>query len=114
VYFGAVRGIIGDAIFVELLRAYHDSGFDAVWISEKYGPIARNITKLWYAATWEQLPRGWRDAYGSSPGDKTFVISADAYPTGLLWVAIGVNPPGANAPGFGTWSDPPNILTQNR
>jgi len=112
VYFDSVRNIIGDAVFGELLQLYHDGGFDAVLNSKKYGPIARNITKLWYAATWEQLPREWRDAYGSPPNDKTFVISSDAYTTGLLWAAIGVNPPGANAPGFGTWSDPPNIPTQ--
>ena len=110
VYFGIVRDGVGDDAFEELLQTYHDGGLARVLSSPKSGAIARNIIKLWYSAVWERLPEEWRDAYGVPPNDKAFTVSANAYATGLLWVTIGANPPAANAPGFGTWSDPPEKL----
>ncbi|MCP4382058.1 MAG: hypothetical protein GY798_11710 [Hyphomicrobiales bacterium] len=107
VFFGTVRDAVGDALFRELLETYRDGGLATVLGNDRLGPVARNIIKLWYAATWVRLPTAWRVAYGVRPGDRTFVVSTDAYPTGLLWSAIGVNPPGADAPGFATWADPP-------
>lgn len=106
-YFSTVREIIGSDAFAEFLQSYSSDGLDKVLSSPKSGPIGRNVIKLWYTATWEQLPREWREKYGAWPKDITFVVSPTAYTTGLLWTAIGVNPPGANGPGYGAWSDPP-------
>lgn len=124
-YFDTVRKIIGDQIFGELLQSFHDLKTKAEFAddksiltkamrsqilgSEKLGPIARNIIKLWYVATWYQLPQQWRDVYGTKQQDGTFVVSPQAYPEGLLWPAIGVNPPAAKAPGYATWSEPPSV-----
>jgi hypothetical protein len=109
-YFATARDVLGGDTCGEFLQAYHDNGLDAVLSSPKLGQIARNVIKLWYTATWERFPRDWQDAYGKVSSDTTFIVSADAYTTGLLWQAIGVNPPGANAPGYGTWSDPPTVI----
>ncbi|MEM9922715.1 MAG: hypothetical protein AAF915_03000 [Cyanobacteria bacterium P01_D01_bin.50] len=108
-YFETIRGIIGGEMFRELLQTFQDGGVDDILISAKLGPIARNIIKLWYMATWEQLPEAWRKTFGSRQNDSTFIVSPYAYPEGLLWSAIGVNPPAAKAPGYGTWSEPPSF-----
>ncbi len=38
-----------------------------------------------------------------------YAVSAAAYTEGLLWRAIGAHPPGAKAPGYGSWAVPPVI-----
>jgi hypothetical protein len=73
------------------------------------GPVARNIVKLWYVGIWYALPAAWSELNGARPADTTFTVSATAYTEGLLWPAIGANPPGAKPPGFGTWVGPPRI-----
>ncbi|MDZ8183882.1 MAG: hypothetical protein RMX96_03330 [Nostoc sp. ChiSLP02] len=118
-YFETIRDVIGGEIFGELLTAFHqlevekkENDRDAIaqiLASQKFGPIARNIIKVWYVATWYTLPQAWRDVYGTKEKDGTFIISPQAYPEGLLWTAIGVNPPGAKGQGYGTWSEPPLV-----
>ena len=124
-YFTTIRGIIGGDIFGELLQTFHDLDVKAksendesiltdglnfeILVSGKLGPIARNIIKLWYVATWYQLPVAWREKFGARQNDTTFIVSPHAYPEGLLWPTIGVNPPAAKAPGYGTWSEPPSV-----
>ena len=76
---------------------------------ERLGPIARNIVKLWYVGTWFALPASWQERFGPAPEDRTFVVSPAAYIEGLLWKAAGAHPPGAKAPGFGSWQDAPII-----
>ena len=39
----------------------------------------------------------------------TSTVTAASYQEGLLWPAIGANPPGAKAPGYGSWAQPPRI-----
>lgn len=73
------------------------------------GPLARNLVKLWYVGIWYELPRTWTDAYGARPKDVTFTVSSAAYIEGLLWPSIGAHPPGAKAPGYGSWTQPPRI-----
>jgi hypothetical protein len=73
------------------------------------GPVARNIVKMWFVGIWYELPREWTEAFGARPGNVTFVVSGTAYTEGLLWPAIGANPPGAKAPGYGSWAFPPHI-----
>lgn len=77
---------------------------------DRLGPIARNIMKLWYIGTWYAMPQEWTQAFGVGAVAGTFVVSASSYIEGLVWPAIGANPPGAKGPGYGTWADPPTIV----
>jgi hypothetical protein len=76
---------------------------------EKLGPVARNVIKLWYVGVWYELPPEWVDVFGALEHDGTFTASAAAYAEGLLWYAIDAHPPGARAPGYGSWAAPPSI-----
>jgi hypothetical protein len=127
-YLSAVTRVVGPEPVSELLAAYQSARSQAgsddaaldnqlrakVFSDEKLGPIARNVIKLWYVGTWYQLPSAWRDAFGAREHDTTFVVSPAAYTEGLLWPAIGANPPGAKGPGYGTWVEPPRLLDSKR
>lgn len=118
-YLAAVIDVVGEATFEELLRAWdrvRESGAASdenlrrtIFGDEKLGPIARNIIKLWYIGTWYQLPYSWSQSFGAREKDVTFVVSPAAYVEGLLWPAIGSHPPGAKAPGYGSWANAPVI-----
>ncbi len=122
-YLATARGVVGGGPVDELLRRYDRISADAsddverlhrslradILSDELVGPIARNLIKLWFIGTWYQLPSAWRDAFGTSERDVTFVVSPASYTEGLLWPAIGANPPGAKGPGYATWADPPRI-----
>lgn len=58
---------------------------------------------------WYGLPSEWTDRYGARAAAETSTVSAASYQEGLLWPAIGANPPGAKAPGYGSWAAPPRI-----
>lgn len=75
----------------------------------RLGPVARNIAKLWYSGIWFVLPQAWVDAYGAGERNVTMTISGNTYIEGLVWPTIGANPPGAKAPGYGSWALPPRI-----
>lgn len=124
-YFATVLDIVGEATFFELLRVFSTvegkaAGDDAelaeglrreLLSSDKFGPVTRNIIKLWYVGTWYQLPREWRTAFGVSENDVDFVVSPVSFTEGLLWPTLGVNPPGARGQGWGSWSDAPSLLS---
>jgi hypothetical protein len=76
---------------------------------EKLGPVARAITKLWYIGIWYELPPSWTETYGARSKNTSFMVTPSAYAEGLLWRAIGAHAPGAKAPGYGSWKDPPVI-----
>lgn len=76
---------------------------------EKLGPVARAIVKMWYIGIWYALPRSWTQKYGAGVNNMSFMVSPASYAEGLLWPAIGAHPPGAKAPGYGSWADPPVI-----
>ena len=59
------------------------------------GPLARNITKLWYLGSWALSDQ-------DAP-----IVSPEAYQEGLVWKAIEAHPMGAKQPGWGTWAAPP-------
>src|SRR5262245_37959258 len=92
---------------------------DAMLASESFGPLARNVIRMWYLGQWKKLPPEWEEAWKSEfkveelQGFNEFgrnsdrVVSAEAYKQGLAWAAIGVNPPGAKQPGFGSWAERP-------
>ena len=75
----------------------------------RLGPVARNLVKMWYLGVWYELPQTWTDAYGAQQRNVAFTVSAAAYTEGLLWPSIGANPPGAKAPGYASWAQPPRI-----
>ncbi|MCG8054916.1 MAG: hypothetical protein JAY94_04460 [Candidatus Thiodiazotropha endolucinida] len=108
-YISAINGVIGSNIFCELLEKFGSDGIEDVLTSDKLGPIAKNIIKLWYTATWEKLPAEWSSIYGEIANDSTVIVSSRAYTEGLVWSAIGANPPGAKAPGYATWVSPPSF-----
>lgn len=122
-YYSTLIDVVGEPIVAELLSSFRDiegkaNGDDAVLAeclrqdilsSDKLGPIARNIIKLWYVGTWYQLPDSWRDAFGVHEKDITVVVSPMAFTEGLLWPTLGVNPPAAKAQGYGSWSHKPAV-----
>jgi hypothetical protein len=120
-YLATVAGVVGEGLVDELLVRYErvQTSEDRaarerllrreIFGDERLGPIARNVIKLWYVGIWYELPAGWREAFGARENDFTFTVSPAAYTVGLLWSAIGANPPGANAPGYGSWAAPPRI-----
>lgn len=127
-YLAKVRAACGDEVVIALLDAHRAARADAtgdagtrdrtlldralrhrIFSDDRLGPVARNVIKLWYAGTWYGLPPGWTDCYGANPGAGTSTVTAASYQEGLLWRAIGANPPGAKAPGYGSWATPPRI-----
>jgi hypothetical protein len=122
-YLWSVVDVVGEGLLGEFLDAYGRAGDEAgedpaararllyrdIFSSEKLGPIARNIIKMWYVGVWYELPPEWTESFGALENDVTFFISPAAYTEGLLWRAIGANPPGAKAPGYGSWAAPPRI-----
>jgi len=122
-YFSTVTDVVGEKTVNELLGTFVNvrkaAGGDEtkmeslirseILSDEKIGPIARNLIKLWYVGVWYQLPREWRDAYGTREKDINFVPSPASYAEGLLWPTIDANPSGAKGPGYGTWALPPRI-----
>jgi hypothetical protein len=122
-YLSTVDDVVGRPLVDELLDAYRRVRSEAnagestldnllrrdIFSDEKLGPVARSIVKLWYVGVWYELPRAWIESFGAVDKNHTFMVSATAYTEGLLWPAIGANPPGAKAPGYGSWAAPPRI-----
>jgi len=119
-YLATTEKVVGAALLQELLTSYaklKDTPLPArstricqeIMGNEKLGPIARNIIKLWYAGVWYELPIAWTDKYGALENNVSFTVSPASYTEGLLWTAIGANPSGAKAPGYGSWAQPPQI-----
>ena len=120
-YYSTIEQNIGNELLQELLQTFHNLDLKAksandqsildkgisfdILDSKKFGAIACNIIKLWYVATWYPIPQTGQDSNSQKP----FIVSPQAYPEGLLWSAIGVNPPAAKAPGYGTWSEKPSV-----
>ena len=75
----------------------------------RLGPVARNIIKMWFSGVWYELPESWISAYAAEANNTTFSVRPSSYPEGLLWKTIGASPPGARAPGYGSWAEAPLI-----
>lgn len=119
-YYQKIVEVVGESTVADLLSAYDAlSGTPhperevrlrrEIFGDEKLGPVARNLVKLWYSGTWFALPKAWMETYGASDRNITLTVSGEAYTEGLLWPAIGAHPPGAKAPGYGSWFLPPQI-----
>jgi hypothetical protein len=122
-YLGTLTDVAGTPAVDELLAAYaralEDAGGEErlferalrreLLSDDKLGPLARNVIKMWYVGIWFELPTAWRERFGTRTADGTHTVSAVAYTEALLWPAIGANPAGAKAPGYGSWVGPPRI-----
>jgi hypothetical protein len=121
-YRSTVAEAVGDDVLAELLEAWGRvcDGAESesslaqnlrrdIFSDPKLGPVGRNIIKLWYVGMWYALPPAWIEAFGVREKNNTFMVSASAYTAGMLWPAIGGNPPGAKGPGYGSWAEPPRI-----
>jgi hypothetical protein len=121
-YLDAATEVVGGHHLADLLSTYRarvtETGdaqaraaqlTGAVLGDDRLGPIARNVIKLWYCGVWFALPEEWTAQFGPSGRPGTFTASPQAYTQGLLWYAIGANPPGARAPGYASWASPPRI-----
>ncbi|MEU6578946.1 hypothetical protein [Streptomyces sp. NPDC046805] len=132
-YLTKVRDACGDEVTAALLDAHRAARTDAsgeaksphrtpldtdvfdralrhrIFSDDRLGPVARNVIKLWFAGMWYALPPEWTDRYGARAAGETSTVTAASYQEGLLWQAIGANPPGAKAPGYGSWAQPPRI-----
>ncbi len=121
-YLATVEKIVGPRLLDALLDTYDAAVATAdhgaalpdllrrdLFSDLRLGPIARNVVKMWYLGVWYELPQAWTDAYGAQQRNVAFTVSGAAYTEGLLWPSIGANPPGAKAPGFGSWAQPPRI-----
>jgi hypothetical protein len=120
-YLATARDMAGDTAVADMLTAFAacDIGDTPEAIDRhlrfcilshaKFGPLARNLIKLWYVGTWHCLPRNWHENFGGNPADYDHVPSPTSYTEGLLWPAIGANPPGAKPFGYGMWAKPPRV-----
>lgn len=119
-YLDAAIGAVGKEVVNELLDAHGKlSGASQeeregnirrqILGDPKLGPVARCVIKMWFAGIWYRLPEAWVSAYGPLEDNATFTVRPSSYPEGLLWKTIGANPPGAKAPGYGSWAAPPRI-----
>lgn len=122
-YLSAATNVVGEATLDELFDAYDQLLTQTqadqaareellrknIFGNEKFGPIARNIIKLWFIGIWFEMPRAWIETFGASDNDHSFMVSRAAYAEGLLWQTIGAHPPGAKAPGYGSWTEAPQF-----
>ncbi|MDB5347062.1 MAG: hypothetical protein JWP89_5439 [Schlesneria sp.] len=111
-YFSTLIEVVGAGVVSEMLGVYRDIASHEyldemlkqhIFADARWGPIARNVIKLWYVGTWYQL-----DKFPNAVDFKR-IVSPIAYTEGLLWRTIGANPSGAKAPGYGSWANPPTI-----
>jgi len=119
-YLNAAVKVVGKPLVDELLATYANIVKSSpqsqtgevrrqILGDEKFGPIARNLMKMWFIGIWEPLPGPWVERYGPIDNNSGFMVNGNAYREGLLWLALGANPPGAKAPGYGSWSQPPKF-----
>jgi len=122
-YLTTVVDAVGEETVTELLDRYRriaetagasESARDRamrleILSDEKLGPVTRRLIKLWFVGTWYELDPEWRERFGATEKDTTFVVSPISYTEGLLWPTIGANPSGAKPLGYGIWATPPQI-----
>ena len=114
-YYNVMRSTLSEPLVGRLLQQWsaieHLEGYlreeylaSTIFADQTLGPMARNLITLWYLGQWWQMPVAWRQLHGANAQDTTHVVSAEAYEEGLVWVAMGVHPPGAKQPGYGSWA----------
>ena len=103
-----VTGVKATSVNVSSETDLPDQQFEKTLVTDnKYGPMIKNIISLWYLGQWNQMPAAWRNAYGASAHDVTYIVSTAAYREGLVWPSISAHPMGAKQPGYASWSIAP-------
>lgn len=117
-YLSAVEKVVGATLLNDLLEEWSAIRLlgnppaelrKRIMGDERFGPVARNILKLWYSGIWYELPLEWMERFGATTANVAFIPSPAAYTEALMWTAIGSHPPGAKAPGYGSWAYPPSF-----
>jgi hypothetical protein len=113
IYFEELGLVLGHGI----REKYFDSNLEhASLLSDTlWGPLTRNLIRMWYVGQWKKLPEGWAKRFSKDDfnGFDEFsrnvdrIISPRSYTEGLAWKAVGVNPMGAKEPGFASWTERP-------
>lgn len=112
-YFEEVALVVSRKLRCDFLNINVERPGDA--LSNNWAPLARNFIRMWYTGQWKRLQPDWPQPYYTSKELKKYgydefgrdidrVISPLSYQEGLVWRAIGVNPPGAKQPGFASWT----------
>jgi hypothetical protein len=81
--------------------------------SPRFGPIARNLLRLWFIGTWAPMPSEWYIVYGHGGQNGAVIPTSSAYTSGLLWPTVGATPSGAKALGYGMWARAPQFIQDN-
>jgi hypothetical protein len=113
--FDEVALVVGRTLRCDFLKINVKRPGDA--LSNNWAPLARNLIRMWYTGQWKHLQPDWPHNYFSEKELEKYlqgydefgrdidrVISPLSYQAGLVWRAIGVNPPGAKQPGFASWT----------
>ena len=119
IFLGTMTARVGSDNMEAMLVAY-DSGVAgaedpdramrlAIMGDARFGPMARNLIKMWYVGTWYQMPDDWRMSYAGALSDGDIIPDPAAYTEGLLWPTVGANPPGAKPFGYAMWARPPRV-----
>ncbi len=121
-YFKTLKEILGEDFVSEMLNVFEviakqvppaeinalgEAVKSEIFVHRKWGPVCKNIIKMWYMGNWYQLPNDWRENNVFSVLDQNKVLSANSYIQGLVWDAMGKHPKSAKQPGYGTWAFPP-------
>jgi uncharacterized protein YjbI with pentapeptide repeats len=78
---------------LETLLATPSASLSTVAATHSSSPTpVQQLINLWYSGRWD--------------GE---LVDPEAYREGLIWRAVGANPPGARAPGYGTWALEPEL-----
>ncbi len=120
-YFDKLKAVMGEPMLGDLLQGFANLLQEAatcdqlpeVLVKEsmlpdpQWGPICKNIIKMWFMGNWYPMPPAWRANYVNSPEDQMEILSNQSYIEGLVWKALGSHPKSAKQPGYGTWASPP-------
>jgi hypothetical protein len=117
-YFDMLVQGAGEANVRDLLSAFKRTRGSAaqfrraIWddADGRFGPVARNLLLMWYLGSWFRLPQEWHQKFGVDvPVVDEQVVSTAAYKEGLIWRTMAAHAPGAKPPGFGSWSEAPEV-----
>lgn len=120
-YYNELQKVLGSSFVNELLDAFRHALHRAekhkldlktvlrqdLLSNPKWGPVCRNLIKMWYLGSWYALSDDWQSTYVQSNKDVDHVISPQSFIEGLVWKAMRVHPKSAKQPGYGTWAFPP-------
>ncbi len=119
-YLETVVGVVGEDLLGEMLTIdvairRETRGDPAardrllrIWVfgDERFGPVARNIVKLWYLGTWYALPQDWHEAFGTGRLDATVVVAPAAFAEGFVRPEAVAHAPGGHGRGYATRAKP--------